>query len=137
MNVEITEKDIDALLASQYVLIRSKQLKCDGRFIENIHNAENSRQIRFTEAYEVIERLLVRIFEEQISEYKQEATQMTQYDKIMQEMTPSKYAERLFTDHLKCYYCVYRGKIACHPAKPIICIDGIIKWLSREVKDNE
>ena len=137
MNVEITEKTLTALLASQYVLIRSKQLEYDGRFIENIHNAENSRQIRFTEAYEVIEKLLVRIFEKQISEYKQEATQMTQYDKIMQDMTPRDYAERLFTDHLKCYYCAYRGKIACHPAKPIICIDGITEWLNQKVKENE
>ena len=62
---------------------------------------------------------------------------MTKYEKIMQEMTPKKYAELLYKDHFKCYFCAYFGTARCGFNKPNICVEGIVEELNSEADLDE
>lgn len=63
---------------------------------------------------------------------------MTKYEDIMQDMTPRRYAELLYKDHFKCYFCAYRGTKQCIGiASATTCIQGIKEWLNQEVEEEE
>lgn len=56
---------------------------------------------------------------------------MTKYEKIMQEMTPRKYATLLYEGN-KCLSCAYYGTERCGFGKDYICYDGIVEELESE-----
>lgn len=60
ITVEITDRQLAAILAADYCLRRSRQAQCKGLFIENIRD-EKSRRITFTDAIEVLDELLADI----------------------------------------------------------------------------
>ena len=59
---------------------------------------------------------------------------MTNYDKIMEEMTAEDMAELLtgnFSKSNTCLMCAYRDETRCG----FRCTEGIEKWLNQEVED--
>ena len=61
---------------------------------------------------------------------------MTNYEKIMSEMTPEKLAELISENTLDnpCQFCAYyRDSFLSRPCKT--CRDGIEEWLKQEEKD--
>lgn len=57
MKIEISDKELTAIKAAAHCLLYSREAKRGGIYVENIHD-ENSRQISFNEAIEVIYNLL-------------------------------------------------------------------------------
>lgn len=57
ITIEISDRQLAAILAADYCLRRSRQAQCRGLFIENIRD-EKSRRITFTDAIEVLDELL-------------------------------------------------------------------------------
>lgn len=60
--VEISEKELVALMASAFALRNSKELKHGGMYVENFYD-ENSRRISFQEALDVLYNFIDRILE--------------------------------------------------------------------------
>ena len=59
---------------------------------------------------------------------------MTNYERIMSEMTPEKLAEIIFDGIANaCCMCAYRDKQRCG----FRCTEGIEKWLNQEAEDHE
>ena len=61
---------------------------------------------------------------------------MTNYEKIMNDMTPEKLAELIAEDRLDnpCNFCAYyRDSFLSRPCRT--CSDGIKEWLKQEEKD--
>ena len=56
---------------------------------------------------------------------------MTNYEKIMTDMTPEKLAEIIDGVTNPCLTCAYREKKDCL----FRCIDGIEEWMKQEEKD--
>lgn len=57
---------------------------------------------------------------------------MTNYDRVMSEMTPEKLTEIIFDGIANsCCMCAYRDKQRCG----FHCLDGIEKWLNQEAED--
>jgi hypothetical protein len=57
---------------------------------------------------------------------------MTNYEKIMNDMTPEMYAEIILEGMFNpCLMCAYRDKTRC----AFHCLDGIEKWLKQEAED--
>lgn len=52
---------------------------------------------------------------------------MTNYEKIMNEMTPAKLAI-LLDWHTPCFICAYRNTVHCG----FHCLDGIEEWLKED-----
>lgn len=53
---------------------------------------------------------------------------MTNYERVMNEMTPEKLADMIYH---ACLMCAYRNKSNCS----FRCRDGIEEWLKQEAKD--
>ena len=60
---------------------------------------------------------------------------MTNYEKIMNDMTPEKLAELLTgnSERNTCLMCAYRNIARC----AFQCLDGIEKWLKKEEENHE
>lgn len=58
---------------------------------------------------------------------------MTNYEKIMRDMTPEKLAEILVGVTNPCLTCAYREKKDCL----FRCIDGIEEWMKQEEENHE
>ena len=59
---------------------------------------------------------------------------MTNYEKIMEEMTAEELAELLtgnFSERNTCLMCAYRNTDRC----AFHCLDGITTWLKQEAED--
>ena len=58
---------------------------------------------------------------------------MTNYEKIMNDMTPEKLAELISENTLDnpCQFCAYRDETRCG----FRCTEGIEKWLKQEAED--
>ena len=57
---------------------------------------------------------------------------MTNYEKVMNEMTPEKLADMIDHGTASCLMCTYRNKSNCS----FHCRDGIEEWLNQEA-DND
>ena len=59
---------------------------------------------------------------------------MTNYEKIMSEMTVEKLAELISENTLDnpCHFCAYRDETRCG----FRCTEGIEKWLKQEAKED-
>ena len=59
---------------------------------------------------------------------------MTNYEKIMTDMTPEKLAELISENTLDnpCQFCAYRDETRCG----FRCTEGIEKWLKQEAKED-
>lgn len=58
--VEMSEKEFTAIEAALFTLVRSRQVKSGGTYVENVHNFENCRRISFNESVEVLDEFLDR-----------------------------------------------------------------------------
>ena len=58
---------------------------------------------------------------------------MTNYEKVMDGMTPEMFAEIILEGALNpCLMCAYSNTVRCSSG----CIDGIEKWLKQEEKED-
>lgn len=61
ITIDLSEKEITAIMASHFVLRKSREIKYDGEYVENIRDYQNSRKISFSEANEILFELLDKI----------------------------------------------------------------------------
>lgn len=63
MKIELSEKEITAIMAAEFTLRKSREIKSGGTYVEDIHDMENCRRISFYEAEQVLCELIDKIYE--------------------------------------------------------------------------
>lgn len=66
--IKLSEKEINALLAAEFVLRKSREVRYGGTYVEHIKDYEHSRKIPFEEANEVLSELLDRVLEGEVKD---------------------------------------------------------------------
>ncbi len=54
MKVDISEKELTAIMAAEFTLRKSREVKNGGIYVENVHDIEHCRRIAFYEADAVL-----------------------------------------------------------------------------------
>ncbi len=61
MKVDISEKELPAIMAAEFTLRKSREVKNGGTYVENVHDLEHCRRIAFNEAVVVLNSFIDRM----------------------------------------------------------------------------